>query len=149
MSHNFNNCVSIYFGKYINDNIISLDILNDSIIDYLKNNFENKGTIKKKIYQHNNLYYEIINNKHKCFKKNNLKVKEFNKNNITTQIISYDRKFIDLDIFPSFMEYINEEEQKITRYGDNIELITVENCNYLVLNKNESEIINQIIQILN
>ena len=57
-------------------------------------------------------------------------------------------KFIDLDIFPSFMEYINEEEQKITRYGDNIELITVENCNYLVLNKNESEIINQITQIL-
>jgi hypothetical protein len=149
MGSNLNNCTSIYFGKYINDNIISLDILNDTILEYLKNNFEQKGIVKKKIYQHNNLYYEIINNKHKCFKKNNLRIKEFKKNNIVTNVISYDKKNIDLDVFPSFTDYLNEEEFKITKYGDNIELISNKNCNYLVLNKNDPEIINNITKILN
>lgn len=149
MSHNYNNCVNIYFGKYINDNIISLDILNDSFIEYLKNNFENKGTTSKKIYQYNNLYYEILNNNHKCYKRNSLKTKEFKKNNIITQIISYEKKYIDLDIFPSLMEYLNEQELKITKYGDNIELITGDNFKYIILNKNIPELINQITQILN
>jgi len=48
MTQNLSNCVSIYFGKYINDNIISLDILNDNLINYLNKNFENKGITKKK-----------------------------------------------------------------------------------------------------
>jgi len=149
MTQNLSNCVSIYFGKYINDNIISLDILNDNLINYLNKNFENKGITKKKIYQNNNLYYEIINNKHKCFKKNNIKSKEFKKNNIITRIVSYDRKYIDLDVFPSFTDYLNEEEYKITKYGNNIELITGKNYNYIILNKNIPELINKISIILN
>lgn len=146
---NNNNLVSIYFGKYINDNTISLNILNDNLFKFLNNNFEVKSKYSKKIYQHNNLYYEIKNNKHKCFRKNNTKNKEFKRNNIIVQMFSYDRKNIDLDVFPSLMEYLNEEEYKVTQYGNHIELFENKNFKYLVLNKNDNNLINQITKILN
>lgn len=146
---NNNNLVSIYFGKYINDNTISLNILNDNLFKFLNNNFEVKSKYSKKIYQHNNLYYEIKNNKHKCFRKNNTKNKEFKRNNIIVQMFSYDRKNIDLDVFPSLMEYLNEEEYKVTQYGNHIELFENKNFKYLVLNKHDNNLINQITKILN
>lgn len=146
---NNNNLVSIYFGKYINDNTISLNILNDDLLKFLHNNFEVKSKHSKKIYQYNNLYYVIKNNKHKCFKKNNTKNKEFKRNNIIVQLFSYDRKNIDLDVFPSLMEYLNEEEYRITQYGNHIELFENKNFKYLVLNKNDNNLINQITKILN
>ena len=143
------NITLVYFGKYINDNIISLDILDANLLEYLKNNFEIKNSYNKKDYQYNNLYYEIKNKKHKCFKKNNQRLKEFNKNNIVVKIFSYDRKYLDLDIFPSLKEYYNEEEYKITEFGDNLELINSGKTSYLILKKNDQELINQITKVLN
>ena len=148
MSYN-NSTVIIYFGKYINDNTLSLNILNENLKKFLNQNFEIKSKYSKKLYQYNNLYYEIKNNKHLCFKKNNLKNKEFKKNNIIVQVYTYDRKNINLDVFPSLTTYLNEEEHKITQYDNGIELIHGKNFNYLTLNKNDSNIINQITKILN
>jgi hypothetical protein len=144
-----NNLVTIYFGKYINNNTISLNILNDDILKFLNQNFEIKHKFTKKIYQHNNLFYEIKNNKHKCYKKNNFKSKEIKKNNIAVQIYNYERKNIELDIFPSLLNYLNEEEQQIIQYGNNIELVKGKNFNYIVLNKNDFNLIDKITKILN
>jgi hypothetical protein len=143
-----NSKTTIYFGKYINDNVLSLDILDDNLLEFLENNYENKGTLKKKVYQYNNLYYEIKNKKQKCFRKNNMKIKEFKKNNIIIKIFNYDLKYLDLDIFPSVKNYLNEEELCITNYGDCFDLVKSKNSKYLILNSYNQDLINQITKIL-
>lgn len=148
MYNNNSNTVIIYFGKYINDNTLSLNILNTNLKKFLNQNFKIKSNYSKKVYQYNNLYYEIKNNRHACYKKNNVKNKEFKKNNITVKIFTYDRKNINLDIFPSLTTYINEEEYKITQYDNGIELIDGKSFNYLTLNKNDNDLIEKITKLL-
>jgi hypothetical protein len=144
-----NCCTDIYFGKYINDNIISLDILDNNLFDFVNSNFKKQNNITKKIYQYNNLYYEIIGNKHKCYKKNNLKVKEFKKHNIVVKVFTYDKKYLDLDIFPSITEYYNEEEHRITEYSNDLKIIKMNDISYICLNNFNQDLINQITKVLN
>ena len=139
----------IYFGKYINNNVLSLDILTDNFIKYLNDNFKKIKSYKTKIYLHNNLYYEINNKKHKCFKKNNFRNKEFNKNDIVVKMFNYEKKYLDLDIFPSLTEYYNEESLNITEYESDIKLIKSESCMYLCLTNYNQNLIEQLSSKLN
>lgn len=149
-SNNFSNYsnVEIYFGSYINENVINIDISKKfHEISKFLSNFDVVKTQKCKTYIYNNLYYECQNNKHICYKKNNLVSKEFKINNVTVKLFAFNKKVLSNEIFPAVKEYYNEEEYQETIYSNGICVKSGNDWKIIYLNKFNTHLINAITKL--
>jgi hypothetical protein len=139
----------IYFGTVLNNNVIDLDIKNkiDNIYSYLSDLKILKKN-KCKIYIHNNMFYEVKNKNHSCYKKDNFISREFKTNNKVIKIFAFNKKSLSTEIFPSIQNYLNEEEYEETIYENNIHLRKYKDSIIIYLTKLEKSIINDISSFL-
>ena len=149
--NNFSNYsnVEIYFGSYMNENVINIDISKKfHEISKFLSNFDVVNTQTCKTYIYNNLFYECKNKTHKCYKKSNLISKEFKINNVTVKIFAFNKKVLSNEIFPAVKEYNNEEEYQETLYSNGICLKSGNNWKIIYLSKFNTNLINTITKLL-
>jgi hypothetical protein len=139
----------IYFGKYINDNVIDLDISPNLInIQSFLNNYNIIKKSKVKIYIYNNMFYEIKDKKHTCYRKDNLIEKEYKDNNKIVTIYAFNKKYLSTDIFPSIINYLNEEEFEEINYENGITVKNIGDKMIIYLNHIDKNLINMILKLI-
>ena len=146
--NNYSN-YEIYFGKYINDNVTDIDISSRlENINLFLNDYKIVGRNRYKIYIYNNMFYEIKNKKHSCYRKDNFIEKEYKDNNKIITIYAFNKKYLTTDIFPSITTYLNEEEFEEINYENGISIRKIGNISFLYLNILDKNLINTILKLI-